>query len=256
MSNNRSLHGSLAAAAFLVAASSLATSSHAFQGSRDPFRPASSNAVQAPDFEGYGSGWIALPRLALDGEMVGKLVNDADGSCFQLEALLTGCIPVSSDGHYWFGGVYGSIDKAGAGTGGLGDVSDPWLVEGTWHVNKYGHGSIRARVIRVVPGRGLGIVGILRCKFIVREGSLLFTSGDLDDASSSATPPKSPYGGVASPKKHVDPYGDAASVPRKDKHGKSRYSDAASKDRTNPYGDAGSYTWPRPEGQFGLYFRF
>lgn len=252
MKNHRIPSGISAVAAFLVAAAGFAATGQAFQ--KSPFDRFDTPHAQPQiiGYEGFGSGPLALPTLQQDGELYGLLVDDRGVASFHLEALLTGCIPVGDDKTFWFGRMYGVIHKPGENVPELDGRAVTHLVEGVWHVNKYGHGSFQAKVVPAVPGRGLSVIGYLRGKFEVRGPTLPLIGNDF--GSAAATPPKSPYKGVAW--KRPNPYRDAASAPHKDKPTKSRLGDAASKDRTPPFGDAGSQPIPRREGQFGVYFRF
>lgn len=255
--------------AFLVGA--LAPSSEGFE--RPP--PAKDGGlVEAhADCLGHGKGEVVLPQVGEEGRMCGYLLDCESARWFRLEALMTGCMPGAIIGTpgYEFGGLYGKVWR-------LGGAPEPWVgaaasygIQGTWQLFDKGQGTFRADILQFTDTGRMDVVGNLYGKFTVHPerplgATLLFgdaqvpgkaTKGRFRDAASqpagepfgdaASAPrkvyPKTPYGEARNKTVDPSPWGDAASVPRK------VYP-------KTPFGDATTGPQPLQVGEFYLRFRF
>jgi hypothetical protein len=234
---------------FLVGA--LASSSEGFQ--RPP--PAKDGGlVEAHEgCLGHGKGEVILPQVGEEGRMSGFLLDCEGVRWFRLEALMTGYMPDAAVGTpgYEFGGLYGKIWQ-------LGGAPEPWTgaaasfgIEGTWQLFEEGQGTFKADVLQFTDSGRMDAVGNIYGKFAVHPERPLGATLVFGDAQVPTKATKSRFRDAAG--QPVDePYGDAASVPRK-VYPKTPYSEARNKTvEPSPWGDAASV--PRkvyPKTPFG-----
>ena len=253
---------------FLVGA--LAPSSEGFQ--RPPPVKDGGLVEAHEDCLGHGKGEVVLPQVGEEGRMSGYLLDCEGVRWFRLEALMTGCMPGAVIGTpgYEFGGLYGKVWK-------LGGAPEPWVgaaasygIQGTWQLLTEGEGTFRAEVMQFTDTGRLDVVGNLYGKFSVHPERPLGATLDFGDAQLPSKAIKTRFRDAAG-QAPDQPFGDAASVPRKT-YPKTPYGDARNKtvDPT-PWGDAASVprkvtpktpfrdatTGPQPlqVGQFYLRFR-
>jgi hypothetical protein len=176
---------------------------------------------------GYGKGEFALPVVGEDGRMSAYLI-DCDGEHrFELNALLTGCMPgdVSGEG-YWFGGLYGEIWQLGEQpTQHLAD-GPAYGLEGTWRIYEGNEGIFVAQALRFTPGGRMVVAGKVYGKFVVLAEEPLGLTATWSDAALPGKETKGRFRDAAGQEPAPVRYRDAASVPSKG--GKSRFGDAAS----------------------------
>jgi hypothetical protein len=182
---------------------------------------------------GYGKGRLAMPTLSENGRLFGTLADPNGNELFQIDAMLTGCIPSApaGTGPYSFGCIYGAVRKLVDADPLVQPRTILYEVEGTWILQGREGGSFSALAYDVLDSGRRVVAGKIYGEFALPpSGSFAITA---------------PWGGAAPGKLKKVPFGDARHLtdPYRDAKrptkggGKVGLDDARTKRVTDPFRD-------------------
>lgn len=214
-------------------------------GSADRPAPIDVRDLPAPAGQalvGYGKGQLSMPVVSKDGRMFGVLADPDCNELFQLEAMLSGCmpnVPFSVDA-YTFGGLYGKIRKLVDANPEFQPRSVLFYVEGTWLLDERAHGSFGAVVYKELDSGRRVVAGKMYGEFSLGTIQSLALTVPVDDVAVGGKAVKVPF---VDARRLTDPYGDAK---RPTKGGKVAVDDVRGARAGDALGDA--KTAPRKGG--------